>query len=46
MFTCPALSIVGMVLAMWGFIWGIFFPGFLWLFAFGMAFGWLFSKDC
>lgn len=46
MFTSPALCVVGLVLAMWGFIWGIFLPQFLWLFAFGMGLGLMFSKDC
>lgn len=46
MFTCPALAWVGLVFAMWGFIWGIFFPEFLWLCAIGFVMGWLFSKDC
>lgn len=46
MFTCPALAWVGLVFAMWGFIWGIFFQEFLWLCAIGFVVGWLFSKDC
>lgn len=46
MFTCPALAWVGLVLSMWGFIWGIFFPEFLWLCAIGFVMGWLFSKNC
>ncbi len=46
MFTCPALCILGIVLSMWGFIWAIFLPEFIWLFVVGMVLGVLFSKDC
>lgn len=46
MFTCPALCVLGLILAMWGFIWGIFFQKFLWLCLAGFALGWMFSKDC
>lgn len=46
MFTCPALCILGLVLSMWGFIWGIFIEEFLWLCVAGFALGWMFSKDC
>lgn len=46
MFTCPALAWLGLVLSMWGLIWGIFFQEFLWLCAIGFVMGWLFSKDC
>lgn len=46
MFTCPALCIFGMVLVMWGLIWGIFFREFLWLCMIGFVLGWMFSKDC
>lgn len=46
MFTCMPLAILGIVLSMWGFIWAIFLPEFIWLFVFGMALGLLFSKDC
>jgi hypothetical protein len=31
---------------MWGFIWGIFLPDFIWMCVVGMALGLLFSKDC
>lgn len=32
---------VGIVLAMWGFIWGIFLEEFLWLCLFGFIMGWV-----
>lgn len=46
MFTCPTLCILGLVLVIWGFVWGIFIEEFLWLCAVGFVIGWMFSKDC
>ena len=46
MFTCMPLAILGIVLSMWGFIWAIFLPEFIWMMVAGMAIGWMFSKDC
>lgn len=46
MFTCVPLCILSIVLMMWGFIWMIFIPEFVWMFAVGMVLGLMFSKDC
>ena len=32
-----ALGVIGCVLFMWGIIWGIFLPSFMWLCAIGMV---------
>lgn len=45
MTTCRPLAYIGMILMMWGFIWGIFLPDFLWMCVTGMVMGWFFSKD-
>ena len=31
------LGVIGCVLSMWGIIWGIFLPSFMWLCAIGMV---------
>lgn len=45
MLTCRPLAMLGVILMMWGFIWGIFLPNFLWVCGIGTVIGLVFSKD-
>lgn len=45
MVRCRSLCYLGIVMMMWGFIWGIFLRDFLWMSVAGMILGWTFSKE-
>lgn len=46
MFTCVPLYLLGIVMTMWGLIWAMFLPEFIWMMVAGMVIGGMFSKGC